>query len=401
MQIPIQLNNVITKLNNEKFIQELRKHVNIYLVGGSVRDAFLKKPAKDIDIVVEGLSLIEIKDLICSFGKLSIVGESFAVLKFKPSGWSEDIDIAVPREDKKIGIGHKGIAVSFNKNLTIYDDLKRRDITINSIAIDLSKKIIDPFDGIGDINNKLIKATSYESYSEDPLRILRTIGFASRFKFNIEPHTLELMRKNSNLIKEISGERIRGEFDKIIYKHGSTKIAFDLIERSDIDKALFGEKFFKDGFEYFDDLDLVSFYYVLGNLGHKDPAKFYRDRLKGEAPIVKALMTLEKYFSKFDESKSEKENKWNVFVMLKEAPLLTNIEIMPKIASDIIDDMKAHKIPMKLGDIPVNGNDIMERFPIGHGEELGGIINFMYQEALMNKFNWKDKEETLKYLETI
>jgi hypothetical protein len=101
-------------------------------------------------------------------------------------------------------------------------------------------------------------------------------------------------------------------------------------------------------------------------------------------------MTLEKiFFKNLMNRNQKKENKWNVFVMLKEAPLLTNIEIMPKIASDIIDDMKAHKIPMKLGDIPVNGNDIMERFPIGHGEELGGIINFMYQEALMNKFNWK------------
>jgi tRNA nucleotidyltransferase/poly(A) polymerase len=208
------------------------------------------------------------------------------------------------------------------------------------------------------------------------------------------------MRKNAKLIREISGERILGEFDKIVYKHGSTKVAFDLIERSDLDKALFGEKFHKDGFEYFDNLGLVSFYYVLATLGHKVPWKFYKERLKGEAPVTKALMTLEKHFDKFNESKPEAEIKWNVFLMLKTSPMLWDAEILPETASKVIDDMKAKKIPMKLGDIPVNGNDIMDKFGV-RDEEIGNIMNKMYQDALMNKFDWKSKEKTLKYLETI
>jgi tRNA nucleotidyltransferase/poly(A) polymerase len=208
------------------------------------------------------------------------------------------------------------------------------------------------------------------------------------------------MRKNANLIKEISGERILGEFDKILYKHGSTKIAFDLIERSDLDKALFGQKFDKNTFEFLDNLGVVSFYYVLGAMGGKIPWKFYKERLKGEAPIVKSLITLEKYFEKFNKDNSELENKWHVFQMLKTSPMLVDVEILPPIVSEIIDDMKAKKIPMKMGDIPVNGNDIMDKFGVKN-EEVGNIMNKMYQDALMNTFDWKNKEKTLKYLERI
>jgi hypothetical protein len=86
--------------------------------------------------------------------------------------------------------------------------------------------------------------------------------------------------------------------------------------------------------------------------------------------------------------------------MLKSSPILTNSEVLPNPAIKIINMMKKHEIPMKIGDIPVNGNDLMELFPIS-GTEVGDIINFMYKEALMNKFNWKDKNATIKYLKTI
>lgn len=395
------LQSLISDLRSQDWIKHLIKHGNVYAVGGCVRDAIMNQPAKDIDIVVEGPSIDDVKELLKHFGKTSLVGQSFSVIKFRPTYHvGEDFDVAVPRIDRKIGTGHKGFE-TYTEGITIKEDLKRRDFTVNSIAVNLkTKEILDPFKGRQDIAQKVLRATDTTAFVEDPLRLIRAIQFASRFGFDIEPKTLALMKKNSNLIREISGERIRGEFDKILYKHGSTRIAFDLIERSDLDKGLFGEKFIKDGFEYFDDIDLVSFYYVLGNLGHKNPAKFYRDRLKGEAPIVKALETLEKYFPKFDDNKSEDEIRWNVFIMLKTSPILTDSDILPERVRKVIALMKKHEIPMKIGDIPVNGNDIMEKFPVS-GTELGDVINFMYHEALMNKFNWKNKQKTLKYLETI
>lgn len=394
------LNKLVRDLRSEDWIKLLLRNANVYLVGGCVRDAFMNKPLKDIDIVVEGISMDKIKELLKHFGKTSIVGQSFAVIKFRPTYHTgEDFDIAVPRKDRKIGTGHKGFEV-ITEGVDIMGDLKRRDFTVNSIAVDLrSGEILDPFKGRTDLRNELLRATDETAFIEDPLRIVRGIQFASRFQFEIEPHTLQLMKANAKLVREISGERIKEEFDKIIKKHGSTRVAFDLIEKSDIDKALFGQKFVKDGFEYFDNLDLISFYYVLGNLGNKTPWKFYKERLKGEVPVTKALMTLEKHFHKFDENKPE-ELKWNVFQMLKTSPMLVNSEVLPIEAKKVIAEMKAGKIPMKEGDIPVNGNDIMDIFGV-EDEEVGNIKNFMYKEALMNKFDWKNKEATIKYLESL
>lgn len=396
------LKNLIRDIRSQDWAKLLLRHGNVYMVGGCVRDAFMGKSPKDIDIVVEGPNMNEIKSLLKNYGKLNIVGQSFEVIKFRPTGHTgEDFDIAVPRTDTKVGTGHKGFEIS-TEGVDILGDLKRRDFTVNSIAVNLkTAQILDPFNGLRDLSHKILRATDTNAFVEDALRIVRAIQFAARFKFDIEPKTLQLMKKNAHLIKEISGERIQEEFNKIILKNGSSRVAYDLIERSDLDKALFGQKFSKDGFEYFDNLDLVSFYYVLGNLGNVVPWKFYKDRLKGEAPITKALMTLEQYFSKFDEySKSELENKWNVFMMLKTSPMLLNAEVMPRVVSNIIAEMKAGKIPMKLGDIPVNGNDIMDKFGV-KDEEVGNIMRKMYQDALMNKFDWKNKQKTLKYLETI
>lgn len=395
------LKSLVNDLRSQDWVKQLLRHANVYVVGGCVRDAMMNQPLKDIDIVVEGISIDDVKELLKHFGKTNLVGQSFSVIKFRPEYHTgEDFDIAVPRIDRKIGTGHKGFEVS-TKGVTIKEDLKRRDFTVNSIAVNIKTgEILDPFGGRKDLAAKVLRATDKNAFVEDALRIIRAIQFASRFRFDIEPHTLGLMKQHAKLIKEISGERIKEEFDKIIKKHGSTRVAYDLMERSDIDKALFGEKFSKDGFEYFDDLDLVSFYYVLGNLGHKVPWKFYKERLKGDVPVTKALMTLEKFFSKIDESNPEEENKWNVFQMIKASPMLIDAEVLPEVASKIIDQMKAGKIPMKEGDIPVNGNDIMDKFGV-KDEEVGNIKNQMYKDALMNKFDWKNKQRTLKYLETI
>jgi tRNA nucleotidyltransferase/poly(A) polymerase len=396
------LYKIIKDLNSQDWIKLIMSHIaNIYIVGGCCRDDIMNKPIKDVDLVVEGLSIETVKNLLKPYGKSQIVGESFAVIKFRPEHHvGEDYDIAVPRKDRKIGIGHKGFEV-VTEGVDIYSDLKRRDFTINSFAVNIkTNEIIDPFNGREDLQNKIIRATNKDTFVEDGLRLMRAIQFAARFRFDIEPHTLKLMKQNANLIKEITGERIKEEFDKIIKKHGSTRIAFDLLECTDIDKALFGQKFDKKGFEYFDDLDLVSFYYVLGNLGHRDPMKYYRDRLKGEWNVIKGLDTLEKYFSKVNESLPIEEVKWNVFLMIKNSPLLIDAKILPLNISKIVDDMKSGKIPMKYGDIPVNGNNIIDKFNVT-GEEVGNIMNIMYKDALMNKYNWKSKEETLKYLETI
>lgn len=395
------LKTLISDLRSQDWIKQLLRKSRVCIVGGCVRDALMNKPIKDVDIVVEGLSMEQIKELLKNYGRSILAGQSFSVIKFRPTYHTgEDFDIAIPRVDRKIGTGHKGFEIT-TEGVTIEDDLKRRDFTINSIAVDLKTgQILDPFHGRQDIQNKILKATDQNAFIEDPLRMMRAIQFAARFKFMISPETLSLMRKNADLIKEISGERILEEFEKILHKNGSTKTAYYLLERSYLDQALFGHKFMNDGsdFKYFEDLDPVSFYYVLGILGKVSPSEFYEKRLRGEYHMTKALKTLEKYFDRFDESKSDEENKWNVFVMLRTSPMLVNAEVLPNLVNEIIEEMKSGKIPMKLGDIPVSGNDIMQRYSVS-GIKVGDIINFMYKDALTNKYDWKNREEVFKYLD--
>ena len=134
----------------------------LYLVGGALRDKLLNRSIFDEDYCVVGL---EKQDFLELFPNAHIRGKAFEV--FELNGH----EFALARTEKKIGKGHKQFEITTNKNITIEEDLLRRDITINSIAQDvLTKEIIDPFNGQEDLKNKIIRATS-TSFKEDPLRV--------------------------------------------------------------------------------------------------------------------------------------------------------------------------------------------------------------------------------------
>ena len=396
----MQLNDLLSNLSNKDWMKYLIRKSEVYLVGGSVRDIFLNKPSKDIDIVVDGLSVKKILDILQFFGKASVEGESFAVIKFKPQNQKEIIDIAVPRIDKKIGKGHKGFEV-VTDGVNIEDDLKRRDFTINSIAVNIETgEILDPFNGIGDIKDKLISATNVDTFRDDPLRILRGIQFAARFGFEIDPETLYMMKQDAHLIKEISGERILDELMKIIHKEGDTQIAINLIHRTNVDQALFNKKMLKydKGFE---NLDEISFFYMLGLIGDQDPANFYKNRLKGKVPIENALRVLDNLFTMWLKLSSEEDKRYLVFQSIKRSPLILNVTIFPKDFDDIILDMRTNKIPMKSSDIQINGDDIINIGNIKESQIVGHILEKIYRDALMNRFKWKLRGHSIEYLKKL
>jgi tRNA nucleotidyltransferase (CCA-adding enzyme) len=108
MKLTKQLTQLLDNLQSQQWIELLSKKYNIYIVGGCVRDGFLNKPIKDVDIVIENISLNSLVFDLELFGKVDLVGESFSVIKFRPFGHEgEDFDIAVPRTDRKISEGHK------------------------------------------------------------------------------------------------------------------------------------------------------------------------------------------------------------------------------------------------------------------------------------------------------
>ncbi|MBP5202062.1 multifunctional CCA tRNA nucleotidyl transferase/2'3'-cyclic phosphodiesterase/2'nucleotidase/phosphatase, partial [bacterium] len=160
--------------------------MKIYAVGGSVRDEILGIEANDRDFVVVGATEAE---FLAKFPKAEKVGKSFPV--FLVNG----CEYAFARKERKNGRGYTGFDVEFSPDITLEEDLKRRDITINAIAKDPDSQggYIDPFGGIEDIKNKRIVHVS-EAFAEDPLRVYRVARFAAKFPdFSVDSATIKLM----------------------------------------------------------------------------------------------------------------------------------------------------------------------------------------------------------------
>lgn len=384
----------------KRWIHVLLEHVyktgGVYLVGGCVRDAFLDKPIKDVDIVVDGLSLEEIIQELECFGKVDIVGESFSVIKFKPIGHvGEPFDIAVPRVDRKVGEGHKGFKIE-TEGVTLLDDLKRRDFTINSMAYNIFEhELIDPFNGQKDLEDKIIRATDSTAFIEDPLRILRGIQFAARFGFDVDFDTLELMRKNAHLIKEITGERIFEEFEKVIKKQGSTFATFRLLRMTCIDVHLFGTTIDTVGKR---DLDEITFWFILGLCSIDDsPADFLKNRLKADNKLVKAVATLDSILIKMHSAFEDDDLRLMLSKEFTKAPEVMTSKLLPEEVKEVVKLMDLGFIPKNFGDVAITGDTIMEMTG-AKGPDVGLWIELLLREALTNKFDWKSVKTCKEHL---
>lgn len=196
----------------------------LYLVGGAVRDEILKREIHDKDYCVTGITKEEFQKI---FPQAIQRGKSFPVFDL----YNEEFAFA--RRDKKIAKGHKGFEIEFSPDITIEEDLARRDITINSIAKDiLTDKIIDPFGGKEDIKRGKIKATT-TAFAEDPLRAYRVARFAAQLGFEVEEETLNKMKDLKQELSTLSKERIFTEFKKAL-DTSKPSIFFRVLKRADI-----------------------------------------------------------------------------------------------------------------------------------------------------------------------
>jgi hypothetical protein len=401
MNLPKQLQNILDYLRGEDWIQALNSLGDTYMVGGCVRDAFRGENIKDIDLIVDGTSMDAILEELRPYGRVDQVGESFAVIKFRPKGHTgEDFDIAVPRIDRKIGSGHKGFVVETD-GISIFDDLKRRDFTVNAIAVKIDNgRLVDPYNGLSDLQKKVLRAVDDQAFIEDPLRILRGIQFAARFGYKIISGTLRLMKENSHLIREISGERIFEELMKVLNKSGNTQLALDLLHETDVDIALFDKKMLKydKGFEH---LDPTSFFYVLGLLGDVSPGDFLKKRLKGDNRLEKNVRVLDRIFGMLPRTYEEEDLKYMLTKAFTSAPDVMDAVILPDEVDDIVLQMRTMKIPMNETDIKIGGEDIKEIGQLSEGPEIGIIKEKILRDALMNRFDWKNRERSLEYLQNL
>ncbi|SCY19379.1 metal dependent phosphohydrolase [Nitrosospira sp. Nl5] len=209
-----------------------------YLVGGSVRDEILGLPVTDHDYVVVGSSPDEMVRL-----GYRPVGKDFPVFLHPQS----QEQYALARTERKVSRGYKGFEVFASPEVTLQEDLARRDLTINSIAKDQAGNIIDPFDGVADLEAGLLRHIS-PAFTEDPVRVLRTARFAARFGFRIAPETLALMSEmvHNGEVDALVPERVWQEFARGLMEHKPSRMFYALRECSALTRimpevnALFG-----------------------------------------------------------------------------------------------------------------------------------------------------------------
>ena len=207
------------------------------LVGGFVRDLLLRRlagrdgfPAEAaFDIEVYGVAPDRLVEILRRFGRVNLVGESFAVYKVAARGGDgarPELDVSLPRRDQRVAAGHRGFAIEGDPDLPVAEAARRRDFTVNALLLDpLSGELLDPWNGRADLRAGLLRAVDPATFVEDSLRVLRAVQFAARFGFAIEPGTAALCRTVD--LGDLPAERIWGEIEKLLMKAERPSIGLD------------------------------------------------------------------------------------------------------------------------------------------------------------------------------
>lgn len=209
-----------------------QKNIRPIIVGGYVRDSFLGKTSKDIDIELYGVaSLDKVAKILEKFGDINSVGKSFGVCKLRLSGY--ELDFSLPRKESKIGVGHRGFVVDFYPEIDFKTATSRRDFTINAIGYDvIEKKILDPFGGREDLKKRVLRAVDLLHFADDPLRVLRAAQFCARFELSLQKDLFLLCKEmvTSHLLEQLPKERIFEEIKKLLLKAQKPSLGVQILQ---------------------------------------------------------------------------------------------------------------------------------------------------------------------------
>ena len=233
--------------------------IPVYVIGGFVRDLLLGRPSKDVDFVVAGSGIDFARELAVYLGHGSKARyfKNFGTAMIRYKGW--ELEFVGARKESYRKSSRKPIV----ENGTLEDDQRRRDFTINALSVSLNEKdfgqLNDPFDGLKDLKNKLIRTPLDPdiTFSDDPLRMMRAIRFATQLDFRIEENTFAAIKRNKNRISIVSKERVLDELNKIILAEKPSR-GFKLLDESGLLKHIFPA---------FTELKGVE---VINGKGHKD-----------------------------------------------------------------------------------------------------------------------------------
>ena len=420
-----------------------------YIVGGSIRDFIIGTyMPKDYDIATNALP----EEIIKYFEKTVPTGIKHGTVTVMING--QGYEVTTYRIDGEYIGNRKPASVTFVSNLK--EDLARRDFTINALAFNEQQGIIDYFDGIEDLENKIIRAVGEPNkrFQEDALRMLRAVRFAATVDFLIEEKTLQAIKSNCHLILNISNERIRDELCKMLLSDNPTK-ALRLLEETKLLELILPELQKEVGFDQRNphhDKDifqhtLAALENCKGSLNLRlavllhDIAKpecftidkkgighFYGHDKKGSILSSKILSRL-----KFDnESISEISLLVKEHMNVLEKPTDISIKrLINRVGVDLVCDLfslqradalasrfpeirleeinlvevKAmhileSKVPLSIKELAISGSDLMSEFSLKQGEEIGIMLKFLLNKTLENpQLNSKEKLIAIIYNE--
>ena len=197
-----------------------------FYVGGCVRDHLRGVPLKDIDIEVHGITPQKLEAILDTLGQRLNIGAFFGIYGIK----GYEVDIALPRREKKEGEGHRDFSVEVDPFAGTLSAARRRDFTINALMMDiLTGEIIDHFGGIEDLRSGILRAVSADTFAEDPLRVLRGAQFAARFGFRLDDETVEICRGMD--LAALSRERVEGELKKAMLASHRPSVFFEILRQ--------------------------------------------------------------------------------------------------------------------------------------------------------------------------
>ena len=234
--------------------------MSCYIVGGFVRDLLLGKPINDLDVIVEGDAIKFGKSLVKTFGgKLTFHDKFHTAIWHLPPTFDlqpSTLDLITARKETYLMPG----ALPTVTPSTIEDDLRRRDFTINCMAIridgDHFGELLDPLNGQADLEEGLIRILHPQSFIDDPTRIFRAIRYEARYSFNLESSTLNLINSEAlNVIPRLSGERIRHELDLIFEEENSSQMILRAGEFGLFEKIHPRLPLFNPNYSYFLEMD--------------------------------------------------------------------------------------------------------------------------------------------------
>ncbi len=350
------IKNILKKIESEGY--------EAYVVGGFVRDSLLKKNSFDVDICTNAkpkdlVNFLSIKQSTNSYGGFNIKIKNY------------NIDITTYRKEKKYDKRHP-VEIEYVNNL--FEDIKRRDFTINSICMDKNDKLIDLLNGKEDIKNKIVRSIgcANDKFSEDPLRMLRAIRFAAILDFKIEENTYEAIKENAQLVTTLSPIRIKEELTKILSSKNFLK-GLKLLDDTKISTYI--------GLKYD---DVVFTMDILGMWSQIDinKAEFTKEEKENISKVKEIIIS----------------KKINNFTLFNYGLYLSYVagEVL-KVNKQTIN--KIYKsMPIKsMKDIDISGKEIMQILNIEPCKLISEIMNDLKIKILKNELKNK-KNELKKYI---